>query len=396
MFEWREAVRKAVAQSESQFFEISDYIFEHPELGDQEYESSAYLVKVLQEAGFTVQYPCAGLDTAFRADLKTGEGPTIAFIAEYDALPGYGPEKKPGHACGHNWIAAITAGAGIALAKMKEQFSGTVSVIGTPAEEGPSRKPDMIAAGIFDDVDAAFQMHLYEESNLKARALALGSMEFEFIGRASHAAVHPEEGINALDAVNLTYTAIGLLRQQLQDDVRIHGIINAGGDAPNTIPDRCKCQFFVRAARKSYFLKVYERVKNCARGAALMTGTQLIIHETPHTLDDLVVNPVLAELMEKCMYEAGFEPLSQIPEVPGSTDIGNLSYACPTLYGNVGIAGGKAKVHEEEFVKYANSEEAKRRIVMTVEAFLHAAMELYHNPELVREVRESYLRSIAD
>ena len=396
MLEWRNAVKETVSQVEGQLFDISDYIFEHPELGDQEYESSAYLVKVLREAGFTVEYPCAGLDTAFRADLKTGEGPTIAFIAEYDALPGYGPEKKPAHACGHNWIAAITAGAGIALAKMKEQFSGTVAVIGTPAEEGPSRKPDMIEAGVFDDVDAAFQMHLYEESNLKGRALALGSMEFEFIGRASHAAVHPEEGINALDAVNLTYTAIGLLRQQLQDDVRIHGVITAGGDAPNIIPDRCKCQFFIRAARKSYFKKVYERVKNCARGAALMTGTELIIHENPHTLDDLVVNPVLAELMEKCMYEAGFEPLSQIPEVPGSTDIGNVSYACPTLYGNVGIAAGKAKVHEEEFLQYANSQEAKERIRMTVEAFAYAALTLYHDPALVKEVREAYIKSIAD
>ena len=127
-----------------------------------------------------------------------------------------------------------------------------------------------------------------------------------------------------------------------------------------------------------------------------MTGTELIIHENPHTLDDLVVNPVLAELMETCMYEAGFEPLSQIPEVPGSTDIGNVSYACPTLYGNVGIAGGKAKVHEEEFLEYANSPEAKERIRMTVEAFCYAALTLYHDADLVKKVRESYIQSIAD
>jgi len=388
-------VKKIAEEMKDQFFAISTFLFEHPELGDQEFESSRYLTEILREAGFSVECPCAGLPTAFRADLKTGEGPTIAFIAEYDALPGYGPEKKPAHACGHNWIAATTVGAGLALAKMKDAFSGTVSVIGTPAEEGPSRKPDMIDAGIFDDVDAAFQMHLYEESNLKGRALALGNIQFEFIGRASHAAVHPEDGINALDAINLLYAGVGLLRQQLKDDVRIHCIINEGGDAPNIIPDRCRCTFMIRAAKKSYFKKVYEKVKNCAKGAALMTGTELICHENPFTLDDLVVNPTLASLMEASMYKAGFETLSEVPEVPGSTDIGNLSYACPTLYGNVGIAGGKANVHEEAFLEYADSDEAHRRITMTVEAFMHAALELYANPELVKEVRRTFEETTA-
>ncbi|RVU54243.1 M20 family peptidase [Anaerosphaera multitolerans] len=371
-------------------FEVSDYIFNNPELGDEEYKSSAYLTKLLIEEGFKVEKPYMDLETAFRAEFKNGDGPTVAFLAEYDALPGYGPDKKPAHACGHNWIAASTVGAAILLAKDKELFKGTIVVFGTPAEETTGRKIDMAEGGAFDNIDAAFQMHLYKNTNLKARALAMGALEFEFTGKATHASVNPEDGINALDAVMLTFTGINYLRQQLKSDVRIHGIVTKGGDAANTIPDHCKCLFYVRAAKKDYFEKTYEKVKNCAKGASLMTGAQLKINYPENTYYDLVVNTTLAELMEKHMALSGFEPLCQEEEVPGSTDIGNVSYACPTLYGNVGIGDGKALVHEEAFLQYANSEEAKNRLLMVVESFLGVAIELSENPKLVQEVKENF------
>ncbi|MGL6200997.1 MAG: M20 family metallopeptidase [Lachnospiraceae bacterium] len=385
-----ESVHKQIMKRKEDLYSISDYIFNHPELGDEEYLSSAYLQKALEAAGFTVTRPYKGIETAFRAELRNGDGPRVAFLAEYDALPGYGPDKKPGHACGHNWIAATCAGAGIILADMKEQFAGTVVVFGTPAEETTGRKVDLAKAGAFDDIDAAFQMHLYQNTNLNSRALAMDAAEFTFIGKASHAAVNPEDGINALDAVMLTFSGINFLRQQLGSDVRIHGVVTEGGEAPNTIPARCKCLFYVRAAKKSYFEKVFEKVKNCARGAALMTGAELVIDYPENTYYDLQLNPILVRQMEQHMKLAGFDALNEEDEEPGSTDLGNVSYSCPVLYANVGIADGKALVHEEAFLDVANSDEAKAKLLKAAQCFVCAALELSASPELVQEVKKSF------
>lgn len=394
--EWDSQLNDTLKELDDQFCGISDFIFQHPELGDEEFVSSKYLTDVLKDSGFTVEYPYQGIPTAFRGEAGDGQGPNIAFLAEYDALPGFGPEKKPAHACGHNWIAATTVGAGLALASLKDQFHGTVVVIGTPAEETVGRKIDLANSGAFDDIDAAFQMHLYENTNLKARALAMDSVEFEFKGRASHAAVYPYEGINALDAVNLTFAGISFLRQQLKSDVRIHGVITEGGEAPNVIPEHCKCLFYVRAAKKSYFQTVFEKVKNCARGAALMTGAELKINQYENAYDDLIVNPILADMLRVNLEQAGFTQFSEEDEIPGSTDIGNVSYRCPTLYGNIGIAEGKYKVHEEGFLTCANGKEAKEKMRMTIRAFAKTALELYRQPDKVAQVRAAFEQAAAE
>lgn len=382
-----------VLELKDQIEEISDYIFNNPELGDEEFISSQYLVNLLIKNGFKVQYPYLEIATSFRAEFGDDEGPNIAFLAEYDALPGYGEEKRPAHACGHNWIAGSTVGAALALSKMKSNFKGKVIVIGTPAEETTGRKIDLANKGAFDDIDSVFQMHLYENTNLKAKALAMDSWEFEFTGKASHAAVYPYEGINALDAVNLTFAGINALRQQLKSDVRICGVITSGGEAPNIISEKGVCRFYVRSEKRSYLNQVSERVKNCARGAALMTGANLKINQFENSYDDLMLNSILVKLMEKNLERAGFEKLSTEEEIPGSTDIGNVSHKAPTLYGNVGIADGKAKVHEEEFLEYANSVEAKKRMLMTVKAFVHSALELFNDPELLKKVKEEFEKS---
>lgn len=369
---------------------ISDFIFLHPELGDEEVISSAYLVDLLKAHGFRVEFPYLGIETAFRAEYGDEAGTKIGFLAEYDALPGYGPEKKPAHACGHNWIAATTVGAALVLAKMKKEFKGKIVVFGTPAEETTGRKVDLANQGAFDDMDAIFQAHLYENTNLKGRALAMDSWEFRFTGKASHAAVYPEEGINALDAVNLMFAGISALRQQLRSDVRICGIIAEGGEAPNIIPDRGVCKFYIRAAKRNYLNLVTEKVKNCARGAALMTGAEVEMLQFEESYDDLMLNPTLVNLMYKNLRKAGFADFSMEDEIPGSTDIGNVSHKTPTLYGNIGIADGKAKVHEEAFLDHANSREAKDKLLMTVKAFVLSAVELFLSPELVAQARKEF------
>ena len=370
---------------------ISNFIFSHPELGDNEFLSSNYLVTLLRENGFQVQYPYGNLPTAFRAEFGKSSGPKIAFLAEYDALPGYGPEKSPAHACGHNWIAASTVGAALILSKIKNLPQGTIVVMGTPAEETYGRKIDLVSSGAFQDIDAVFQMHLNESTNLQASALAMDSWRFEFLGRASHAASHPFCGINALDAVNLTFAGISALRQQLKQDVRIHGIITNGGEAANIIPDKGVCEFYVRAEKRYYLNEVSEKVKNCARGAALMTGAKLNISSFENSYDDLLVNPILCQLMFENLTKAGIDDFSDERELAGSTDIGNVSHCVPTFYGNIGVGGGTARAHEEAFLEHVNSSEAKVKLLKVAKAFAFTAYQLFTQPELLKNAKDQFI-----
>ena len=369
---------------------ISDYIFEHPELGDAEVQSSAFLADLLRESGFRVQMPYCGIPTAFRAEFGGLEGPKIALLPEYDALPGYGPAKKAAHACGHNWIAASTVGAALVLSKISRPLGGTVVVLGTPAEETVGRKVDLVGAGAFDDIDAVFQMHLGEDTNLNVSALAIDSWKFEFFGKASHAAAFPFLGVNALDAVSLTFAGINALRQQLKPDVRIHGIITDGGETPNIIPSYAACKFYVRAGERQYLDEVSGRVKDCARGAALMTGAKLNLSSFENSYDNLKVSPVLRRLMQRNLKSCGIRDFCAQPELAGSTDIGNVSYRVPTFYGNIGVGGGKARAHEEDFLQYVNSDEAHLKLIMVVKAFCYTICELFANRKLMEEIQTEF------
>jgi amidohydrolase len=280
-------------------------------------------------------------------------------------------------------------GSGIVLSALRDLYKGTVVVFGTPAEESTGRKVDLTDAGAFDDVDAAFQAHLFATDNLEGRALAMDAAEFVFQGRAAHAASNPQDGVNALDAVMLTFTGINYLRQQLTDDVRIHGIVTEGGEAPNIIPDHCRALFYVRAAKKRIYEETFEKVQNCARGAALMTGAELTIEYPENAYYDLIENQVLAERATAHMTELGFDIHGE-EDNPGSTDIGNVSHACPTLYMNVGVADGKVQPHEEGFVAVANGEEARRKLLMTVECWARMALDVFNEPDLRRRAREEF------
>jgi amidohydrolase len=380
-------------QLQDEIIDISNYIFEHPELGDSEYESSAFLADLLQKNGFRVQYPYCNLKTAFRAEFGNPTGAKIALLPEYDALPGYGAEKKPAHACGHNWIAASTIGAALILSKLKNPLDGSVVLLGTPAEETLGRKVDLINAGAFKDISAVLQMHLGGNTNLHVSALAIDSWKFEFFGKASHAAAFPFYGINALDAVNLTFSGINALRQQLKSDVRIHGIITDGGETPNIIPNYASCKFYVRAKDRAYLDEVSEKVKNCARGAALMTGAEFSISKFENSFDNLKVNPVLKNIMSKNLIKCGIDDFCEEPELAGSTDIGNVSYCVPTFYGNVGVGGGKARAHEKEFLQHVNSSEAHLKLLKVANAFAYTACELFSNQELIDKINAGFNES---
>lgn len=369
---------------------ISDEIFKHPELGDQEFFSAEFLTEEMKKLGFEVTFPYCGVPTAFRCEYGDDEGPKVAFLAEYDALPGYGPNKDEiGHACGHNWIAASTFAACAALKKIKEHFKGKIVYIGTPAEETNGRKIDIMEAGGFDDLDAAFQLHLGPYNAVECVALACTDVTFAFKGFAVHASARPEDGINALDACQLTFAGVNALRQHVTSDVRIHGIIMEGGSACNTVPDQCSMQLFVRAADKDYLENVVERVINCAKGAELMTGAKLTYKRAKNTFYDYKMVPELQERFRENMIAQGVtEFVKEDIYHSGSTDIGNVSYACPTAYGYLGTMDySPAQTHDVEFLDVANSKYAYELLHKGAKAMAATALEVICNEAFRKQIK---------
>lgn len=367
-------------EEQAQWFEeICDYIFNHPEIGNEEYQSSAYLVEQMKKLGFAVTYPYLGLETAFRCEYGDDEGPVIGFLAEYDALKGYGPgHDEMAHACGHNWIAASTFAACAALKRTKTHWKGKIVYIGTPAEENFGRKVDMAQLGAFDDMTAVFQMHLSHDTVVDTVALAMTDFIFAFKGVAAHASSHPQRGVNALDACTLTMAGINALRQHLESDVRIHAVITDGGKSPNVVPEHAAMAVYVRAGQKDYLEEVIEKVINCARGAELMTGAEFTYTRAQNTYYDIKPYPELAEKMK-----ANLKTLGITDWIPGdryhsgSTDIGNVSYSCPTCYCTLGTGHmSSANVHEEEYLEIVNSPEAYRLLHIAARAMAATALDV--------------------
>lgn len=375
------------------FEEISHTIFSMPELGLAEYRSSQYLAELMRSHGFAVQMPYCDLPTAFRAEFGQGDGPSIAFLAEYDALPGYGENgDQPAHACGHNWIAATTAGAAILLSRLQKQlgFAGKIILIGTPAEETVGAKVDLAAAGAFSDLDAAFQAHLGDRNDLTANIQALDSIEFHFKGKASHAAASPFEGINALDAVQLMFAGIGALRQQLHPDYRVHGIIIDGGRVTNIIPEHAACQITTRCPQRADLQVLTQKIINIAKGAALMTGAELSYHFFENHFDNYVPVPALVQLTKDHLEEFGFDHIIADGSSPvcGSTDLGNVSYICPTQYFEVAFpTTPPAHIHEAGILPHVDAAPAYEKLHAVIKSFASAALELFENPSLAQEIK---------
>lgn len=252
-----------IQRCQEDFNNISIYIGENPELGHEEFIACATLTEELKKHDFQVEIGTCGLATAFTATYDSGKpGPVIGFMAEYDALP------ELGHACGHNLIGTMGIAAGIGLSKVLHETGGKVIVFGTPAEETKGGKVTMAEAGIFDQLDVAMMVHPLDSYMKSGSSLAMDAIQFEFFGKAAHAAASPHMGINALDAVLQTFNSINALRQHITSDARIHGIITEGGKAANIVPDYAVAQFYVRAANREYVNELVEKVKKCAEGAS--------------------------------------------------------------------------------------------------------------------------------
>lgn len=365
----------------------SRFLHTHPELAYEEQESAQYLTSLLKAHGFQVIEGVGGLPTAFIARAGS-EHPsaTVAFLAEYDALPSLG------HACGHNLIAAGSIGAALALRPLLPTLGGQLLVVGCPAEEKGGGKIALARAGLFADVDAALLVHPSNRTEIFKSALAMRALRVEFFGKASHAAAAPHLGINALDAAVLAFSNLNALRQHLRDDVRIHGIITDGGRAPNIIPDYAAARFCVRSLDLDYLRDVYGRVVACFKAAATATGATVAIHDEGEEYHPMRCNRALGTMF-RANLEALGERVEQTPEDQelGSTDVGNVSQVVPTIHPTIALTDQPDVVcHSATFAEAAGGPSGDRAVLLAAKALAMTAVDLFTDPTARRHIREEF------
>jgi len=360
-------------------------IFDNPETGFEEYFASRALTSFLSERGFKIE-GVAGLPTAFSAHRGAGKSPCLAFLAEMDALPGLG------HACGHHLIAASSAAAAAVLCEVLEKAAGRIKVIGCPAEEGGGGKLRLSEAGVFDGIGAALIAHPDRRTEVYKRSLGVVEVSLEFRGRAAHASAYPEDGINALDAVIQTFNAVSAMRQQLPCKARVHGIITDGGEAPNIVPERAKALFLARGLTVDQTVHIAERVIECAKGAAAMTGARLrskIARERMYA--PYIPNRPLGEAYLEALDLLGVE-CDQGPEDEGmgSTDVGDVFLRAPVLHPLHALPGVKEGVHTPGFARAAGGGPGRLMLSEAIPALAMTGARFLLDAELRRRVKAAH------
>ncbi len=385
MKDMQDRVCSAVDENEALLRRVSREIFDHPEVKDEEVFASRLLASELKKAGFHVSLGIAEMPTAIQAEHPaSSDGPTIALLAEYDALP------EIGHACGHNLIAAGALGAALAVSAVKSEIPGTLLLLGTPAEEGGGGKVRMVAAGVFDGVDAAMMFHPYCHTMVGRGSLAITEVRIEFHGKPSHASGSPEKGVNALDAIIQTFNGINAMRQHIKDGARIHGIIRHGGVKPNIVPEYACAEFYVRAQENEYRDELLRRLENCARGAALATGAQLTFAQVGHSYQAMNPNRVLGERFLTHIVSLGIPHNPPHHDAMGSTDMGDVTQVVPGIHPYVQIADEGVAAHSREFAQAAISERGQIAMLAAAKAMALTTVDLLTDTEFLSRVQEAF------
>ena len=365
--------------------ELNEYIYKNPELGRKEFKACEAHKNLLKKYGFEIEENYIGIPTAYLAKYSSGKkGIKIGYLAEYDALP------EIGHGCGHNILGTTSIGAGILLKEYIDEFGGEVLIFGTPAEETFGAKVDMAEAGCFDDIDVAMISHPTGKNHEKSgTSQAMEALQFTFRGKTAHAAGDPYNGINALDGVIQFFNSVNALRQQTKDSARIHGIISNGGEAANIIPDLAVANFYVREATTKDMLKLSERVKNCAKGAALATGTSLEIENYEYTFKHLVTNEKLSSIYTKNLELQGIKDIP-MSDPTGSSDCGDVSHHCPTIHTYFPISKCELTGHSLEFAKATITEEAYKGMKEAIFALVMTGKDILENENLLKEIKDEF------
>ena len=393
------SVSNSVIESSKQaLFDLSKDVHAHPELNYEEYYSSNALATFLEGNDLPVERGIGGIETAFRATIPGGggQGPTIAVLAEYDALP------EIGHGCGHNLIAMAAMGAALGLKANASNLPGRIEIIGTPAEEGGGGKIRLLEAGVFDGIDATLSSHPFSNRTIvpavspkgESWSLAMVGYRYMFHGRAAHAAAAPEAGINALNAVIHLFTGIDALRQHLRDDVRMHGVITDGGTAPNVVPEFAAANFMLRSRDGRYLSDdVVGKVMQVAEGAAAMTGSRLEVEEFYPFYENVQPNLTLAQAVGANLQALGVRLDDPIPGRPGSgasTDFGNVSQAMPAYELRYAVSETPVASHTRDMCETAITDYALSSALQVAKAFSLTASDLLRDATLVEAAKSEF------
>jgi amidohydrolase len=381
-----EAAKQRVAEEVDRradvLVETSHRIHDRPELLFEERFAADALCAALGDAGLDVERGAFGLETAFAARAGT-EGPTIAVLCEYDALPGIG------HGCGHNIIATAGLGAGLAAAALADAAGGRVVVMGTPGEEGGGGKVLMADAGAFDGVDAAMMIHPAGHELLQMNAIAIATWEVEYFGREAHAAAYPHLGRNALDAAVLGYNAVAALRQHIEPTDRIHGIFSQAGDKPNIVPDHTVAEWYVRSRTILSLQSLKERVLACLEAGAAAAGCRMEYRVTCPEYSDLRTNGPMADL-----YRTNVERLGRHPDahgtLVGSTDMGNVSYVVPSIHPMIKVSPDDVAIHTRDFAGWAVKPEGDKAVLDGAKAMAMTVADLWLRPDVLDAARRAF------
>ena len=392
----RESIISYVDRQYPVYRKIALDIHARPEVSNYEFFACETLSEQLKKEGFDVTVDVAGHRTGFTAIYQSSKpGPVLCFLAEYDALNGIG------HACGHNLFGATSCLAGAALKQVVDETGGEIRVYGTPGEEGGengSAKGSFVREGLFRDVDAALCVHPGSDHHeLTHEEIACAPIRIEFKGKASHASSAPHNGINALDAMILVFNSIGLLRQQLPQDVRIHGIITKGGDAPNIIPDYTEAKFYVRAATVKRMMDVYHKLESITEGAALQTGCTGLLEPTQRNLvDNIIPTPSFDAVYQRIMESLGESFEDRPPQPLGSSDVGNVSQVIPVIQPMIKISDVPVAGHSIEKREACCTESGLRSIALGAKALALTALELLEKPKLLEQIKEDHAKAVAE
>jgi amidohydrolase len=366
--------------------EASHQIHEHPELGYEEQFAHDLLTSILEDESLAPDRGAFGVPTGFSARAGT-EGPVVAVLCEYDALPGIG------HACGHNIIAAAGLGAGLATATLADELGGRVLVLGTPAEEGGGGKVRMADNGAFEGVDAAMMVHPAGADLCTMDAIAVQQIWVEYQGEAAHAAAFPYKGKNALDAAVLGYMNVAALRQHIRSDERIHGIFTNAGDKPNIVPKFAAAQWYVRAATLDRLEPLKKRVFACLQAGADAAGCTMTHDWKDPAYADLLDNEPFMRLYAQNAEVLGrdvLDPRLDHVSVVGSTDMGNVSHLVPSIHPMIKVSPLQVSIHTPEFAGYARADEGDRAVLDGAKAMAMTVADLWLRPDVLAEVKANF------
>jgi amidohydrolase len=372
--------------------DASHQIHANPELCYEEHFAHDILTSLLETEKIDVERHAFDLDTAFIARAGANDGPTIAVLCEYDALPGIG------HACGHNIIGTAGLGAGLAAAALADELGGRVVILGTPAEEGGGGKELLLQRGAFDGVDAAMMVHPAGVDIARMDVIAIHQMKVSYHGQAAHAAAFPHKGRNALDAAVLGYMNIAALRQHIKPNERIHGIFTHGGDKPNIVPKFASAEWYVRSATLKSLAQLKPRVVACLEAGAQAAACEMEIEWQDPAYADMVDNRTMLSLYMDNAVTTGRELVESTeggPQVVGSTDMGNVSYAVPSIHPMIKVAPSHLSIHTPEFAEYTASPDGDAAVIDGAKAMAMTIADLWLRPDVLAAAKEEFAEAVA-